>query len=120
MLAQQAQQQRDFLAARGFIKLLLDSGQFVHAVDFNVLGVALNAATDGSDGFRPGGGKQQRLALRRRMTDHIVNGIAKAHIKHAIGFIQHQGFECFQRHGALFQMIEQTPRRGDDDMRSML
>ena len=40
----------------------------------------------------------------------------KAHIEHAVGFIQHQRLHLRQADGALVHMIEQAARSGDDDI----
>ncbi len=52
--------------------------------------------------------------------DHLVDGVAEAHIEHAVRFIHHQGLQRVKGDGPLLQMIEQTARGGDDDMRGVL
>ena len=44
----------------------------------------------------------------------------KAHIEHAVRFIHHQGLQRVERDRPLLQMIEQTARSGDDNMRGVL
>ncbi len=119
MLAEQRLQQRDFSALGGFE---------------NCCSIAGNASTESVsmvNGWfctRPliaaiasgRGGEQQRLTFGRGKADHLIDGLAEAHIQHPIGFIHHQRLQRIQRHGALLQVIQQTTRRGDDDMRRML
>lgn len=68
----------------------------------------------------PGSRKQQRLPVSRCEADHLINGIAKAHIEHAVRFVHHQGLQRVKGDRSLLQMIEQTARGGDDNMRGML
>ena len=82
--------------------------------------MTLHPAADRRDCRRPGGGKQQRLPVSRREADHLVDGIAEAHIEHAVRFIHHQGLQRVERDRPLLQMIEQTARSGDDNMRGVL
>ena len=67
-----------------------------------------------------GSRKQQRLPVSRCEADHLINGIAEAHIEHAVRFVHHQGLQRVKGDRSLLQMIEQTARGGDDNMRGML
>ena len=42
----------------------------------------------------------------------------KTHVEHAVGFVEHEKFHLVQLQRALFQMIEQSSGRGDDDVRA--
>ena len=63
--------------------------------------------------------KQQRLPVSRCEADHLINGVAEAHIEHAVRFVHHRVCSASGR-PFLLQMIEQTARGGDDNMRGML
>ena len=105
MLAEQRLQQRDFSALGGFEKLLLDCRQRVDGIGLNGQRMVLYPPADRRDRFRPGGGEQQRLTFGRGKADHLIDGLAEAHIQHPIGFIHHQRLQRIQRHGALLQVI---------------
>ncbi len=53
--------------------------------------------------------KQQRLPVSRCEADHLINGIAEAHIEHAVRFVHHRVCSASRR-PFLLQMIEQTAR----------
>ncbi|PNG84361.1 hypothetical protein CBL13_04227 [Pseudomonas putida] len=57
-----------------------------------------------------GGGKQQRLALARQCRIHRLQLFGKAQVKHAVGFIQHQGLHLVELHGVLPEQVEQAAR----------
>ena len=40
----------------------------------------------------------------------------KTHVEHAVGFIQNQRVNGAQIDGAVLQVVDQTARRGDDDV----
>ena len=67
---------------------------------------------------RHGGGKEQRLPLffrrqQRHDAAHIVN---KAHVQHAIGFVQHKNFQLIQLDEALTHQIIQPTGRGNENV----
>src|SRR5690606_9656700 len=43
--------------------------------------------------------------------DEFVDRFDKAHVEHAVGFIQHHHFHFFEVDGALTVHVQQTPRR---------
>ncbi len=67
----------------------------------------------GFDLVREGGGEQQVLTLRRQLRQHAADIMDKAHIQHAVRFVQHQHFHLRQVDGVLMRQIEQTARRSD-------
>ena len=120
MLAEQALQQGNLTVAGNFKELLLNRRERIDSVDLNCLRIALHPAADRRDCRRPGSREQQRLPVSRCEADHLINGIAKAHIEHAVRFVHHQGLQRVKGDRSLLQMIEQTARGGDDNMRGML
>ncbi len=40
-----------------------------------------------------GRGEQQVLTARRELSQHAANIVDKAHVEHAVGFVQHQNFD---------------------------
>ncbi len=46
--------------------------------------------------------------------------LAKAHVEHLVGFVDHDGFQCRNFQRPPLQMIAQTSRRADDDVHAVL
>ena len=67
---------------------------------------------------RHGGGKQRGVALARTFFHEPAHVGQKTHVEHPVGFVEHEKFHLVQFHRALFEMIEQTSGRGDDDVRA--
>ena len=66
------------------------------------------------------GREQQRLALGRRLAHNTANGGQKAHVEHAVGLVQNQHLDLVQVAGSLLDQIDQTARRGDQDVAAVL
>ena len=64
--------------------------------------------------------EQQRLALGRRLAHNTADGGQKAHVEHAIGLVEHQHLDLVQVAGALLDQVDQTARRGDQDIAAVL
>ena len=58
-----------------------------------------------------GGRAQQVLTTRRQLGQHATDVVDKAHIQHAVSFIQHQNFNLIELHRVLVFEIQQTARR---------
>ncbi|MNV38024.1 hypothetical protein D3C71_1295620 [compost metagenome] len=54
--------------------------------------------------------EQQVLTLGRQLGQHAADIMDKAHIQHAVGFVQHQNFNFGQVNGALVFQIQQATR----------
>ena len=78
--------------------------------------IALYATAHLGDPLRVGGGEQQGLAALGRIADDLIDVFAKAHVQHAICFIQHQRLQAGQLQGALLQMLENAARGADGDV----
>ena len=61
-------------------------------------------------------GEQQVLTLFGQQREDLFDVVDKAHVEHAVGFIEHQHFNIFQLERALADMVEQAPRGGDQDI----
>ncbi|MNE02869.1 hypothetical protein D3C80_953530 [compost metagenome] len=110
-------QYRRALIAGRFVETLFDGGLLFTVVHFHIQRLALHASADAFDPARIGCGEQQRLTLRRRVADHIVDIVGKAHVQHAVGFVQHQHLQFIQHQRFLAQVFLNTPRRAHHDMR---
>ena len=64
--------------------------------------------------------EQQRLTLGRRLADNTANGGQKAHVEHAVGLVEHQHLNLVQVASALLDQIDQTARRGDQNVAAVL
>src|SRR6266542_4646067 len=65
-------------------------------------------------------GKEQSLPVRRYFFDNAAHVRQKTHVEHAIHFVEHQNFYFLQRHGALFEQIEQSSRSGHENVNAAL
>jgi len=63
------------------------------------------------DLIREGGREQQVLTTRWQLSQHATNVVDKAHIQHAVSFVQHQDFDAIKLQGILVLKIQQTTRR---------
>ena len=117
MITNGRHQQRRALIARGLIETLFDGGLRFVIVHFDAQRLTLNALADAFDTRRVGSGKQQRLTLRRRVTDHIVDVVGEAHVQHTVGLIQHQHLQFVQQQRFLAQVFLNAARRSHHDMR---
>ncbi len=104
----------------GIEELLFDRGQCVNSINFDGDRVLLHTAADGGNRLWPGSREEHGLTRWRGKTGHLIDGLAKAHVQHPVSFVQHQGLQRVERDRPLLQVIEQTTRRGNDDMRRML
>ena len=65
---------------------------------------------------REGRREQQVLAFCRQFCQHAANIVNEAHVEHTICFIQHQNFDVIQFYRVLMFQVEQTARRGHQDI----
>ncbi len=59
------------------------------------------------------GREQKALTLRGQQADDALQVRQKAHVEHAVRFVQHQDADLAEVHVLLFNVIEQTARRGN-------
>ena len=52
------------------------------------------------------------------MLDDFLDVRHEAHVEHPVGLVEHEVLDVFQRQIFLGDVIEQSPRRGDDDVGS--
>ena len=60
--------------------------------------------------------EEQRLSFRRDVLEHALDVGKKAHVEHAVGFVEHEMFDLVELRVRLLEVIEQAARRGDDDV----
>ena len=70
------------------------------------------------DRFWHGCGKKQGLPCIRCSRHNKINIVNEAHIQHLIRFVEDDGGKMAQVDGAALHMVNETTRRGDDDLRA--
>ncbi|VWC23611.1 hypothetical protein BLA24064_05945 [Burkholderia latens] len=60
--------------------------------------------------------EQHRLARLGRRGDDRLDVVDEAHVEHAVGFVEHEHLQLGQVDAAALEVIEQTARRGDQDL----
>jgi hypothetical protein len=85
----------------------------------NAQRIALIALGQRDDRLGHGRREQQRAAVFGRGVENFLQILAKAHVEHFVGLVEHRDFERRQVERAAFQMVAQAARRADDDMRAL-
>ena len=118
-VGQDLQQGRSPSAALYLEETLIDVAAVVGGLDTDFDGIFLHLGADPGDFIRIGGGEEQGLASLGGLADHINHHIGKAHVQHPVGFVQYQYLQMFQTQTVAMQVVLNTPRCADDDMRGM-
>ena len=71
------------------------------------------------DAFGVSGRKQQGLPVFGALAHHLGDVIEKAHVQHAVGFIEHQGVHARQTERATLQMVQDAAGRADHHIGAM-
>ncbi len=66
------------------------------------------------------GREQQRLTVIARIAHDAAHVGQKAHVEHAVRFVEHQDLHLIERAGALVDEVLQAPGRGDEDVAAAL
>src|SRR3546814_488043 len=80
----------------GFEEHLLDGRRLAAAADAYFYRVAQHRVAERTDGFREGGGEQQRLPVLRELLHDVAYLVLEAHVQHAVGLVEHQGAHAGQ------------------------
>ena len=72
------------------------------------------------DRFGNGRREHQCPAVLAGCIENFLEILAKAHVEHFIGFVEHRGAEILEVERAAFEMVAQPPRGADNDMRAAL
>ena len=81
--------------------------------DFHHLGVAQERARNPFDRAVDGGGEQKRLARFRRGGDDFFHRRQKAHVKHAVGLVEHEHLHAIEVRSLLLHKVDEASRRCD-------
>ena len=114
--AYQIGEQGAFVFCRNFIHLMRYqiSGR-VAPRDFNRQRITQHLVGETLDVVGKRRRKQQALTLRWNQRNDAFQVRQKAHVEHAVGFVQHQNLHLRQIDGFLLHVIKQPPRRGNED-----
>ena len=88
------------------------------AGDFDAEGVVLIFLGEIGDAPRHGRREQQRTTALRRGLEDELHVLAKAHVEHLVGFIQNDRLELRDIEAIAAEVVAQTARRADDNMRT--
>uniref|UniRef100_A0A182IQR0 Uncharacterized protein n=1 Tax=Anopheles atroparvus TaxID=41427 RepID=A0A182IQR0_ANOAO len=64
----------------------------------------------------PRGGPHENLSIRAHLLEDLADLRLEAHVQHAVGFVQHEVRDALERRGARLEEVDQSARRGDDDL----
>ncbi|VVE71164.1 hypothetical protein PPN31119_03838 [Pandoraea pnomenusa] len=62
------------------------------------------------------GREQQVLTFGRQRRQHAPDVADEAHVEHAVGFVEHENLHARQVHRFLLHVVEQTSRRGNENV----
>ncbi len=86
--------------------------------DFDFDGIAQNGVGQLLDVFGVGRGEEKVLAFVRQELEDLADVVDEAHVEHAVGFVEHEGFDGAEISFAALAEIEQAARGRDDDVES--
>jgi len=103
----------DDLLARAFV-------EFADAVELQVQRIAQHAGGHlAQRGAATGRGKQQRLLAFGALADQTLHVLGKAHVEHAVGFVEDQHLDILEDQRAGIQVLDHAPRRADENVRHL-
>jgi hypothetical protein len=117
VLQQQRRQQRRSLRGFDLEEALLDRGRFHAAVDADLDRVAQHRVGHRADRVGKRRGKQEALAVLRRLADDLADRFLEAHVEHAIGLVQHQRAHAAEVQRLLAHQFLDASGRADHHMR---
>ena len=111
----------DLLALDHGTKMLLHSlCGLSHAGDLDGDGIGEHRVDRALDGRGNGGREEQRLALLWTGRDNAANAGPEAHVKHAVGLIEHQALHAVEVHVVVIHEVDEASRRGDEQVAACL
>jgi hypothetical protein len=113
-LRQHVQQQVALACRIHRVHVMADQGRHgVRRGHRNLARIAHELHRQRLDRRRERGREQQRLPLARQRRDDALERRQKAHVEHAIGFVQHQRVDAGEVDRALLHVVDQPARSGD-------
>ncbi len=101
-------------------RLIGDVGMALVLADrLDPLGIGLIPLGELHDRARHGRREEERATLGRRAVEDLLQVFAEAHVEHLVRFVENDELQRRQVERTALQMVAQTARRADDDMRAM-
>ena len=114
---EQLQQQISFLRVGHGVNHVLDVlRRSAAGADFNRLRIFHRPLDEGLNLRGDGGGKERGVPLPRASFNDAPHVRQEAHVKHPVGFVQHQELNMIESAGASPQMIQQPAWSGNYDV----
>jgi len=104
---------------RHFVEALADLAVVVMFFELHFLRIAKELLAQLRDAFRVRGRKEQRLALLGALARDGGDVVEEAHVEHAVGLVEHERIERFEREVAALEMVHDAARRAHHDMRAV-
>jgi len=121
LLLQQVDQQIFLLRLLHVIYKLFDGVDHRRdGIDLYPYRIAQDGARERSNGGGHGGREKECLLLSRQQRQQSLDVVYEAHVEHPVGFVQHKMADGLQADVTLVNEVEQTPRRGDEDIDTLL
>ena len=73
-----------------------------------------------ADLLRHGRREEHRLSFLRQHRGDLPDRIDEAHVKHAVGFVEHEEVDLRKRHQLLLQQVDEAARRRHEDVEPLL
>ena len=83
-----------------------------HGVGEIALDQAINGAVER-------GREEQRLAFRVRLVEDAPDGREEAHVRHAVGFVDHHSLDTVENQGALLHQVFQPTGTGNQNLHAL-
>ena len=84
--------------------------------DFDLDGIVDELPAQIGNRLRHGGREEQALALLGEQCGDALERHDEAQVHHLVGFVEHENLDMAQRQRALLDQVEQTARRGDENV----
>jgi hypothetical protein len=108
------------LAVLHLVPALLDLAFGMLGLHRDLHGLLHELRAELGDALRVGGREQQGLALFGALARHGGDVVEEAHVEHAVGLVEHQGVERFERQVLALQVVHHAAGRAHHDVRAML
>ncbi len=94
-------------------------GRRSHRGDGDPCGIAQHALGKVGDVLRHGGGEEQRLTPWRQQFADLLDVRNKAHVEHAVGFVEHQELDLAELQRITLDKVEQAAGGRDQDFHAL-
>ena len=118
-LGDQVRNQCTLVTGGNAVNLLVDAlDRGVRRGDFDAGRVIEQLVRQIDNVLGEGGREQQVLAFGRQLGDDLFDVMDKAHVEHAVSFVEYQNLDLREVDGLLAHQIQQATRAGDQDIQA--